>query len=80
LLNAATSDRHLGHSLAQGDWVMAGFDLAALACGLLFAWLAVKALRARRQAAHAAQAAQAVRAARATQAGLPEGAAEAGRP
>jgi len=87
LLNAATSDRHLGHSLAQGDWVMAGFDLAALACGLLFAWLAVKALRARRQAAHAAQAAQAVqaaaqaaRAARATQAGLPEGATEAGRP
>jgi uncharacterized iron-regulated membrane protein len=39
LLNALTTDRHLGQSLWQGDWVMAGFDLAALALGLAFGQL-----------------------------------------
>ena len=32
-LNAATTDRHLGRSLAAGDWGMAGFDLGLLATG-----------------------------------------------
>ncbi|WP_067751709.1 PepSY-associated TM helix domain-containing protein [Orrella dioscoreae] len=40
LLNALTSDRHLGVSLPAGDWVMAGFDLTALASGVFLAWLA----------------------------------------
>lgn len=39
LLNFFTTDRHLGRSLAAGDWVMAGFDLGALALGMaLAAW------------------------------------------
>jgi AraC-like DNA-binding protein len=33
--------RHLGNSIVQGDWIMAGFDLTALACGLLFGSLYV---------------------------------------
>lgn len=42
LLNAFTTDRHLGVSLGQGDWVMAGMDLGFLGFGLLFAILAYK--------------------------------------
>ncbi len=37
LLNALTTDRHLGVSLLQGDWLMAGFDLTSLATGVVFA-------------------------------------------
>ena len=37
LLNAFTTDRHLVQSLAAGDWVFAGFDLAVLAFGAAFA-------------------------------------------
>nr|WP_286197738.1 PepSY-associated TM helix domain-containing protein [Variovorax boronicumulans] len=40
LLNALTTDRHLAHALPTGDWVMAGFDLAALSVGMAFAWAA----------------------------------------
>ena len=40
LLNALTTDRHLGHSIPAGDWVMAGMDLGFLAAGLCFLWLA----------------------------------------
>lgn len=47
MLNAATTSRHLGVSLPAGDWVMAGFDLTALASGVLLAWMARKAYRAR---------------------------------
>ena len=36
VLNVATSERHLGASLPQGDWIIAGFDLASLAIGLGF--------------------------------------------
>jgi len=42
LVNALTTDRHLGHSLPAGDWVFAGFDLTMLTIGLAFAgaaWL-----------------------------------------
>lgn len=48
LLNALTSAHHLGRALAGHDIAMAGFDLAALAAGALFAGIA-RAL-ARRQA------------------------------
>lgn len=37
LLNALTTQRHLGHSLAAGDWVMAGMDLGALGLACAFA-------------------------------------------
>lgn len=40
LVNALTTSRHLGHALSEGDWVMAGFDLAMLASGLALASLA----------------------------------------
>ncbi len=40
VLNAMTTDRHLLNSVAQGDWVVAGFDLAALAAGLCLGWVA----------------------------------------
>lgn len=37
VVNALTTDRHLGRALPQGDWVMAGFDLAMLLLGVSFA-------------------------------------------
>ncbi|MDH0646624.1 PepSY domain-containing protein [Pseudomonas sp. GD03858] len=46
LLNALTTGKGLDHSIATGDWVMAGFDLTALATGLFLAWAAGKMLRA----------------------------------
>ena len=48
VVNALTTSRHLGVSLPQDDWVMAGFDLTCLATALLFAWMARKAARARK--------------------------------
>ena len=42
VVNALTTERHLGNSLVQGDWIMAGFDLTALVCGIIFAGFAVK--------------------------------------
>ncbi len=42
LLNALTTERHLGVSLLQGDWIMAGFDLTMLATGLVFAVFAIR--------------------------------------
>ncbi|MGH8350428.1 MAG: PepSY domain-containing protein, partial [Pseudomonas sp.] len=45
VLNALTTPFHLGVTLAQGDWSMAGFDLACLAGGLFFAWAAWKIRR-----------------------------------
>jgi len=48
VVNALTTSRHLGVSLPQGDWVMAGFDLTCLATALLFAWMARKAARVRK--------------------------------
>lgn len=46
LLNALTTPWHLGVTLAEGDWAMAGFDLACLASGLLLGWAAWKMQRA----------------------------------
>ena len=42
VLNALTTQRHLGRSLAQGDWIMAGCDLTALALGAIAASCALK--------------------------------------
>jgi uncharacterized iron-regulated membrane protein len=46
VLNALTTNRHLGVTVPAGDWVLAGFDLTALALGAVFA---VAALRVRRR-------------------------------
>lgn len=46
LLNALTTPYHLGSSLIEGDWAMAGFDLACLVSGLFLAWAAWKMQRA----------------------------------
>ncbi len=40
ILNFLTTDRHLGQSLAVGDWVFAGFDLVVLTIGLMFIYAA----------------------------------------
>lgn len=34
VLNAVTTDRHLGVTLFHGDWALAGFDLTVAACGV----------------------------------------------
>lgn len=47
VVNALTTSRHLGVSLPEGDWVMAGFDLTCLASAALFFWMSRKAARAR---------------------------------
>lgn len=46
LLNALTTPYHLGVTLLQGDWTLAGFDLACLASGAFLAWAAWKMQRA----------------------------------
>lgn len=65
LLNALTTEAGLDHSMAAGDWAMAGFDLTALGCGLFLAWAAGKMLRppvqAPKRAPKAAKAAPAAR-------------------
>ena len=43
--NALTTGTGLLPAIAQGDWMIAGFDLTALGCGLLLAWMARKMLR-----------------------------------
>ncbi len=48
VLNALTTTRHLGHSMPQGDWIMAGFDLAALGCGAVAADLCYQGAAQRR--------------------------------
>jgi hypothetical protein len=58
LVNALTTERHLLNSLAQGDWIMAGFDLAAFVTGVVFA---VFALRMQRRSARPATAAASAR-------------------
>lgn len=46
LLNALTTQRHLGvtlpHAFATGDWALAAFDLSMIALGLMFAGLTWK--------------------------------------
>lgn len=43
VLNALTTDRHLGVSLPEGDWAFAGFDLTMCVFGIAFAYAATKA-------------------------------------
>ena len=50
LLNALTTDKHLGVTLPAGDWGLAGFDLTMLALGAMFAAMAFKLWRKWRQA------------------------------
>lgn len=45
LLNAATTNRPLWHSLTQGDWVFAGLELSLLALAALHAVLALRTWR-----------------------------------
>jgi len=45
LVNALTTDRHLGVTLPAGDWTLAGFDLTMLALGAAFGYMAVKVKR-----------------------------------
>lgn len=45
VVNALTTDRHLGVTLVDGDWIVAGFDLSAIAAGLFFAFLAISVRR-----------------------------------
>lgn len=40
VVNAVTTGRHLAQSVPAGDWLFAGFDLAMLGFGLLFALVA----------------------------------------
>ncbi|NWD89724.1 PepSY domain-containing protein [Pseudomonas sp. K5002] len=42
VLNALTTTQHLGVTLANGDWAMAGFDLTCLGSGVFLAWAAWK--------------------------------------
>lgn len=42
VLNAATSASNLAATIARGDWVLAGFDLTALAAGLVLGVMAWK--------------------------------------
>ncbi|QEI07563.1 PepSY domain-containing protein [Pigmentiphaga aceris] len=45
VLNAVTTDRHLGVTLPYGDWGLAGFDLSMLALAAIFAHTALKLQR-----------------------------------
>lgn len=45
VLNAITTGRHLGVTLANGDWVFAGFDLTALAIAALLGGVAYRLRR-----------------------------------
>ena len=45
VINALSTDRHLGITLIQGDWALAGFDSAMLGIALCFAFAAQKVWR-----------------------------------
>jgi len=42
ILNALTTNKHLGVTLNHGDWQYAGFDLTMLFIGFLFVFAALK--------------------------------------
>ncbi|RYY01410.1 MAG: PepSY domain-containing protein [Gammaproteobacteria bacterium] len=50
IVNAATTGRHLLHSLQVQDWIFAGFDLTVIVTGLLLAWVAIRLSRRAQQA------------------------------
>ncbi|MEM8548005.1 MAG: PepSY domain-containing protein, partial [Pseudomonadota bacterium] len=41
VVNALTTDAHLGNTIPAGDWALAGFDLTAIATAIFFATAAV---------------------------------------
>jgi len=45
VVNALTTDKHLGNTLRAGDWVLAGFDLTMWAMAAILAVMAVKVQR-----------------------------------
>jgi uncharacterized iron-regulated membrane protein len=45
LVNAATTNIHLGRTLPARDWVLAGFDLTMFLFGAVFAWIAHRTAR-----------------------------------
>lgn len=45
VINALTTQRHLGVSIAQGDWVMASFDLTMFGLAAMFGFTASKTAR-----------------------------------
>jgi uncharacterized iron-regulated membrane protein len=63
LLNALTTERHLGVTLPRSDWELAGFDLVMLAFGVAFAVVA-RYLARRQQTGTAAEARSGFEAAR----------------
>jgi hypothetical protein len=60
LLNALTTDRHLGVTLPAGDWVLEGFDLTVLGLAAVFGFIAWKLRRKGALNAVAAQGREAV--------------------
>jgi len=54
IVNAITTSRHLGQSLPTQDWLMAGFDLTAIASGIFCVWLSWKVSRHKAKAPAAA--------------------------
>lgn len=50
LLNALTTERHLGLTLWQRDWALASVDLVFILLGLMLGWAALKVQRKLRQA------------------------------
>ncbi|MDQ2147376.1 PepSY-associated TM helix domain-containing protein [Alcaligenaceae bacterium C4P045] len=55
IVNAITTSRHLGRSLPAQDWLMAGFDLTAIASGIFCVWLSWKVSRHKAKAPAAAK-------------------------
>ncbi|MEM7280671.1 MAG: PepSY-associated TM helix domain-containing protein [Pseudomonadota bacterium] len=60
IVNALTTDAHLGNSLPAADWVLAGFDLTAIATAVVCAATAVFMSRRGQRVAAAKQAPEAV--------------------
>ncbi len=52
LLNALTTERHLGQTLWQQDWALASVDLVFILLGLMLGWAAVKVQRKLGQTKH----------------------------
>ncbi|MEX2451977.1 MAG: PepSY-associated TM helix domain-containing protein [Rhodospirillales bacterium] len=51
LLNALTTDKHLGVTLPARAWELAGFDLTMFGFGAAFAWVALSRMRKNRRSA-----------------------------
>lgn len=65
VVNALTTTRHLGRTVVQGDWVLAGFDLTMMTLGMICVGIAA-AIRPRRRCASTQKAGTSGRAGRQT--------------